>query len=116
VDGVTDGQHFGFFGLFQHGVLSWSGPVIVTTPSATYQISLSDVVFNAGFLGLHPGERHGATVEATITQIDSPVPEPSTVVMAALAMGPLGLFGLIRRRRAARAQASLGQADSATVA
>ena len=63
-------------GLSQWGQLTWNGPVTVTLAGdRTFTISLTDVTFNYGFGGLNEGMMCGATVNATITQISSQVPE-----------------------------------------
>jgi hypothetical protein len=60
-------------------------------------VTLSDEIFNKGFLyGLNPGEKCGATVEATITYDAAPTPEPASVLL--VGAGLLGGLGLLRRK------------------
>jgi len=67
-----------------------------------FRISLTDEVFNQGAFGLNDGPYCGATVRATVEQIEthSAVPDGDSTAM------PLGLsllgIGLVSRKRIAR--------------
>lgn len=74
VNGITVGGKY-FKGLSQWGQLTWNGPVTITLAGdRTFQLSLTDATFNAGYGGLNEGALCGAEVSATITQISSVAP------------------------------------------
>jgi len=95
------GQTFAFtLGFASTGVLVWQGPDTVTSGGVTYEVSLSDEFFNGKWgTRLNPGREHGATVQATVTQLSSgqgsPVPAPAAPL---LVMVGLGLVGWLKRR------------------
>ncbi len=92
ISGTTRGATQ-FLGLFQAGVLTWTGPALVTAADRVFSVALSDAVFNQGVLwGLGC---KGATVEATITQVSSTVPDSATT----LSLLGLALLGLVAMRR-----------------
>lgn len=95
VDGTTAGRRF--LGVFQYGELTWNGPadfVYGPLDDGKILLSLSDEIFNFGFLGL--GGR-GATVQGTVTLVsEATVATPEVFAMFAIAL--LGL-GLVSRRR-----------------
>ncbi len=91
--GETYGVRSGLLGFYQNGQLTWDGPVMVTAADRTFEISLSDEVFNAGeFWGLGC---KGATVEATVTQRSSSVPD-SSATLSLLGFGMLAIAGCRR--------------------
>jgi MYXO-CTERM domain-containing protein len=103
VQGSTDGKIYvkGFL-VIAYGKLEWDGPVTVVADDRVFTVSLSDEYFNAGYFGLNPGQKYGATVQATITQTAA-APLPPAVVMGMALLG--GLFAARRRRRETRAAA-----------
>ncbi len=69
-----------FCGIIQFGQVSWNGPAtVVLSGDRTFQVSLSDEIFNIGLFGLSDGPCWGADVKACITQIDSVVVAQETV-------------------------------------
>jgi hypothetical protein len=95
VSGLTFG---GNVVLAQWGAVQWGQAAVVNQGGRTFEVSLSNEVFNAGWFGLDEGPRYGATVKATVTQISSNVPDSgSTVALLGLAVAGLGIIA--RRRR-----------------
>ena len=92
IDGDTYGVKAGFLGSYQAGKVVWDGPATMILSDRTFQISLSNETFNAGYLWSLGCK--GATVEATVTQITS-VPDGGITLML---LG-LGLSGLAFGRR-----------------
>ncbi len=69
-----------FFGIVQAGRVIWDNPApIFNALDRQFSIDLSDETFNLGFFGLNEGQRFGATVEATVTQISSYSPITNSV-------------------------------------
>lgn len=93
VDGETYGVRTGFLGNIQYGQLVWDGPVIVTASDREFVITLSNEVFNYG--ELWGTGCKGATVEATVTQRSSSVPEASAT-LSLLGLGMLAIAGFRR--------------------
>jgi hypothetical protein len=93
VDGETYGVRTGFLGNIQYGQLVWDGPVIVTSADREFVITLSDETFNYGELWATGCK--GATVEATVTQRSSSVPETSAT-LSLLGLGMLAIAGFRR--------------------
>lgn len=93
--GVTAGVRI-LHGILQAGVLKWSAPAVVQAGDSTFSVTLEDLTFNGGLLGLWPGECQGGVVRATVQQISS-VPTPTAIG------GGLALLGLlmVKRRMAA---------------
>jgi len=95
LSGVTFG---GSIILFQWGKVEWGAPVTVTAGGREFEVSLSDEVFNFGFFGLG---KQGATVNATVRQISSRVPDGgSTLLMlgGALSLAAIALRSRTRSR------------------
>lgn len=98
IDGATGGG-LTFFGLVQFGYVVWSDPVTVMTTRGDFEVSLNNATFNGGFFGLNEGQGDGATIQATVTQINSnlqAIPAPGAAVLAMMGMG--GIASLRRRR------------------
>lgn len=100
-DGSTvAGSLFGF----QGGSVNWDNPTLVqfgANGDGLLSISLSDEIFNVGFLGINGGEENGASVKVTFKlkhEATTEVPEPGT--LAVLGLGLVGLAA-VRRRKAA---------------
>lgn len=93
VDGETYGVRTGFLGNIQYGQLVWDGPVIVTASDREFVITLSDETFNYG--ELWGTGCKGATVQATVTQRSSSVPETSAT-LSLLGLGMLAVAGFRR--------------------
>jgi hypothetical protein len=89
LSGVTFG---GSIVIVQWGKVEWGSPVIVTTGDREFEVSLSDEIFNLGVFGLG---KHGATVNATVRQISSRVPD----IANTFALFMAGLVGLAVLRR-----------------
>lgn len=98
VNGQTYGVLSGLWGSIQYGKLVWSGPVFVTAADRTFQISLSDEVFNYG--ALWGTGKIGAVVEATVTQVSSQTPAPVPEGSATAGLLGLGLLAVAFSRRA----------------
>jgi hypothetical protein len=97
IEGETDGISQGFGGFYQAGQVTWDGPVTFNFGAGGELVaSLSDEIFNEGYLWLGPGCK-GGTVELTLTYQTAPVPEPSTMLL--LGAGLLGLVGFRRKFR-----------------
>ncbi len=95
IDGASGGG-LTFFGIVQFGYVVWDNPVTVMTSRGDFEVSLSNEAFNGGAFGLNEGQGHGATVFATVTQVDSvPIPAPGAVVLAMLGFG--GVASMRRR-------------------
>jgi hypothetical protein len=95
------------FGFIQVGQLTWNStnPSVVTVGDYSYSVALTPgptVSFNGGLFGLIRGRNHGATVYATVTQLDSPVAAPEPATLASLAIGGACFagYGLRRKGRA----------------
>ena len=58
---------------------------------------LSDEKFNTGLFGTWPGERRGAVVEATVTQIQA-IPLPAAGWMGLMLLGGLATARRLRRK------------------
>lgn len=105
IDGETVGQSV-FFGLFDRGNLDWTNStrILAFDDGSRLRLTLSSGVFNAGFLGLKPGEADGLTVYASFKLKALPtvpaVPVPLPLSAPVFAGGLIGL-GLAARRRAA---------------
>ncbi|WP_216665329.1 VPLPA-CTERM sorting domain-containing protein [Pseudoruegeria sp. HB172150] len=87
------------FGFCEYGVIDWANPLILTFGgTGKLLLSLSDVTFNFGILGLHEGEKHGASVKLKVKYLEAPsqVPLPAGGV---LLIGALGGLAMVRRRR-----------------
>jgi hypothetical protein len=97
VEGSSTGL-VAFYGLFQGGGVSWDGPVTVTTSDRVFTVELSDEEFNWGLFGLNDGYRHGAIVEATVTQV-SAVPLPSAAWLGFVLLGGIATVRRIRRKK-----------------
>lgn len=97
VEGESTGL-IAFFGLFQGGGVAWDGPVTVTTADRIFTVELSDEEFNWGLFGLNDGYRHGAIVEATVTQVAA-VPLPSAALLGFALFGGLAVVRRIRRKK-----------------
>jgi hypothetical protein len=70
VNGLTVGGSI-LWGLTQWGEVTWTNPSPITVDGRTFQVTLSNEVFNLGAFGLNEGLYYGATVEATVKQIRS---------------------------------------------
>lgn len=85
-----------FGGTTWYGVdsakLIWtSGPAMVSVDGLTYSVSLSDAIFNAGFLSLNNGMKSGAMVQATVKQIAVP-DNGSTAILLGVTLLVIALF------------------------
>ncbi len=100
VSGLSSGVMFS--GIFQAGVLLWNSPKTFILSDRTFNLELSNSVFNTGLFGLTDGEKYGATIYATVTQLSSSgvsVPDGgSTVLLLGMAFTGLGLLSRRRRR------------------
>lgn len=91
-----------FFGVLQHGVLSWdtggTNFYFGNNLSGLLSIDVNGGDFNGGLVGLKPGERKGLVVYGTFDWDHDPtgVPEPAT--WALMIMG-FGLAGATLRHR-----------------
>lgn len=102
---VGDGTVIPFFQWIvgDNGQLSWTGGTqIFDFGSNRLQIELSGTDFNGGLFDLHPGRRHGGTVEATFTLLPA-VPEPATWAMMIAGFAMVG--GSMRSRKTSIAYA-----------
>ena len=101
VNGITVGGSW-YKGLSQWGQLTWNGPVTISLPGdRTFQITLSDATFNYGLGGTQEGLAGCATVEATVKQISSPVPDGGrTALLLGTALSVLGIAARVRGRTA----------------
>jgi hypothetical protein len=97
------------FGVTHAGVLTWetSNPFVVSAGNYSYSVTLTPKP-STTFLGessnVNPGQAHGATVYATVSQLTSPsnqlvasAPEPATLV--SLAIGGVCGAGFRLRRK-----------------
>ena len=101
VGGTTDTA---IFGIFDAGSVHWTNPAILTFGNGgVLQISLSDEVFNGGFIGsFNDGVGHGAEVHATYKLIHDSLPGVPEPASWALMIGGFGMAGsMLRRRRTA---------------
>ena len=64
---------------------------MVSVDGLTYSVSLSDVIFNAGFLSLNNGMNNGAMVQATVKQIAVP-DNGSTAILLGVTLLVIALF------------------------
>lgn len=106
--GTTVGASFDFLGVpvLEYGKLVWDEKLIELAfgNGGLLQISLSDVIFNKGFLGTSSGEFWGATVSADFTLVsDSTAVIPLPAGLPLLLSGMGGLAFLRWRRGAAAA-------------
>jgi hypothetical protein len=70
-----------FLGIIQAGKVIWDDPApTFTAGDRKFSIDLSNETFNLGLFGLNGGEHYGASVDATVTQIGSYAPSPTTAV------------------------------------
>jgi hypothetical protein len=87
--------------LFQWGSVDWSKPLELDVGTGTLSIALADAVFNKGLFGLTEGDRHGATVGATVSYTAAPVPLPAGLGLIAAGTAALGFAGFRRKPEAA---------------
>lgn len=94
-----------FSGVIQAGVLLWNSPQTFILSDRTFQLELSNAVFNLGLFGLTSGEKCGAEVYATVTQLSSSAATASevsvpdgggTVLLLGLALTSLGFLSRFR--------------------
>lgn len=99
--GITAGKRKAF-GLFQGGVLTWDGPLMLNFGahgSGQLTLALTDATFNWGLLGTKEGYKYGDYVKAKLTYDMAPVPVPAALPLLLGGIGVIGLAGW--RRRAA---------------
>lgn len=99
VDGNTMGVSLK--GILQFGLVTWNAPAVVSVADRKFKVNLTDAAFNWGLFGLNEGQRYGASIYATVTQLEStvvtppPPPPPSPVLtpLPSAAWGGLVLLG-----------------------
>jgi hypothetical protein len=95
-----------FLGIIQAGQVIWDDPApTFTAGDRKFTIDLSNETFNLGLFGLSGGQHFGASVDATVTQVSSYAPSPTTAVpdsgSTVLLLG-LGLLAFEAYRRSMR--------------
>ena len=99
--GAATGATTGHGGIIQYASLAWAGPVMLNFGNGgLLSIALNDANFAYGLFAFGRGQANGATVQATVTLLATPVPVPLPASGLAL-IAALGAGSIVARRRRA---------------